>query len=98
MKAEHIVLLDMREVVNFTDYFVIASATSDRMLDALGNAIQRGIKTEYSKTCISEGPAMSGWILLDYGDVVVHLFSEELRDYYHLEDLWQDSKTLLNLQ
>ena len=85
-------------MVNFTDYFIIASGTSDRMLDALGNAVLRDVKTEFHKTCISEGPANSGWVLLDYGDVIVHLFSEEQRKFYRLEELWQESKTLLKLQ
>ena len=68
------------------------------MLDALKNAIQRDIKTRYQKTCIGEGISRYGWVVLDYGDVVVHLFSPEQRDYYRLEDLWQEGRVLLHLQ
>lgn len=90
--------MDLQEIANFTDYFVIANGTSDRMLDALKNAVQRDIKTRFQKTCISEGISRHGWVLLDYGDVVVHLFSPEQRDYYRLEDLWQEGHVLLHLQ
>jgi len=96
--GEDIVLLDIKEVANFTDYFVIASGTSDRMLDRLCDSVLREIKTNYKKNTQSEGFASSGWMVLDYGDVVVHLFSPEKRDYYQLEDLWNDGKVILHLQ
>jgi len=90
--------LNIKEVANFTDYFVIASGSSDRMLDSLSNAVLRGIKSKHHKTVISEGIARDGWIVLDYGDVVVHLFSPDQRDFYRLEDLWGDGRIILHLQ
>ena len=96
--GEDIILLDIKDIANFTDYFVIANGTSDRMLDSLSSSVLRGIKTKHQKNTQSEGIARSGWIVLDYGDVVVHLFSPDQRDYYRLEELWSDGKIVLHLQ
>ncbi len=96
--GEDIILLDIKDIASFTDYFVIANGTSDRMLDGLSNAVIRGIKTQYQKNAQSEGLARTGWVLIDYGDVVVHLMSPEQRDYYRIEDLWRDGKVILHLQ
>lgn len=96
--GEDIILLDIRDVSNFADYFVIASGTSDRMLDSLKNAVLRGVKSKFQKTTKTEGNSNHGWIILDFGDIIVHLFSPEQRDYYRLEDFWQEGKTLLRLQ
>lgn len=67
------------------------------MLQSLGAALAREIKTEFQKTCQPEGKADAGWILLDYGDVIVHLFSPEQRDYYRLEELWSAGNVILRL-
>lgn len=96
--GEDIVLLDIKDIASFTDYFVIANGTSDRMLDSLGNAVLREIKTTYKKNAQNEGLARSGWIVIDYGDVIVHLMAPEMRDFYRLEELWRDGKTILRLQ
>ena len=96
-KGEKIVLLDIHNLAPFADYFVICSGGNDRLLDALARAVLdegRGTKI-YGRV---EGTARSGWVLVDFGDVVVHLFTPELRDYYRLEDLWADGKTLLHVQ
>lgn len=89
--------MDIKGIASFTDYFVIASGTSTRMLQSLSNQVGREIKTEFHKTVQPQGNADSGWIVLDYGDVVVHLFSPEQRDYYRLEDLWADGNIILRL-
>lgn len=89
--------MDIKGIASFTDYFVIASGTSTRMLQSLSNQVGREIKTEFHKTAQPQGNADSGWIVLDYGDVVVHLFSPEQRDYYRLEDLWADGNIILRL-
>jgi len=77
---------------------VIANGTSDRMLDALKNAVLRGVKTKHQKNGLGEGLPQTGWVLIDYGDVVVHMFSPEQRNYYQLEELWQEGKVLLHVQ
>jgi ribosome-associated protein len=97
-KGEDIVLLDIRELAPFADYFVICSGTSDRMLDALVEAVVQKVKEKYSQRARIEGYPREGWLLADFGDVVLHLFSPERRDYYRLEELWSKGKVLLHLQ
>jgi len=67
------------------------------MLQSLANGLVREVKTQFHKTTLPEGEADSGWIVLDYGDVVVHLFSPQERDYYRLEDLWSEGNVILRL-
>ena len=96
-KGEDIVVLDIKGIASFTDYFVIANGTSRRMLQSLSGVIGREIKTRHHKTTQPQGTSDSGWIVLDYGDVVVHLFSPEQREYYRLEELWADGNVVLRL-
>lgn len=91
-------MLDIHEVASFTDYFVIATGTSDRMLDALARALHDDVKKNFGLNSRKEGQARDGWLVIDFGDVVVHLFSPEQREYYRLEQLWERGKTLLRLQ
>jgi ribosome-associated protein len=83
-----------------SDFFVIASGTSDRQLRALTDYVREDIKEKLSLLPFSiEGTAESGWVLLDYGDVVVHLFSEDQREYYDIEGLWSNvANVLLSIQ
>lgn len=97
-KGEDILLLDVHKVVTFTDYFVICSGTSGRMLDALAKAVREEVKKEYKILSIPEGANDNGWILLDLGDVIVNLFSPEKRDYYRLEELWNEGKVMVKIQ
>ena len=91
-------LLDIHEVTTISDYFVICSATSDRMLDALADAVQRGIRSEHHVRARLEGDPQTGWVLVDYGSVVVHLFAPDRRAFYRLEELWTEGKVVLHLQ
>lgn len=91
-------LLDLRGVASFTDYFVICTGTSDRMLDALAEAVDEKVRQHHQRHGHLEGRASSGWLLLDYGDVIVHLFSPDQRRYYQLESLWSEGKVILRLQ
>jgi ribosome-associated protein len=97
-KAENILLLDIKDVCEFTDYFVIANGTSDRMLESLSRAAEEALKKKCAVRVRAEGYAKDGWILIDAGDVVIHLFSPDQRDYYRLEDLWSQGRVLLRLQ
>lgn len=97
-KAEDIVLLDVRGVASFTDYFIITTGTSDRMLQALAEAVQQGLRKELRLKSRLEGSAMHGWVLVDAGDIIVHIFGPHERAYYNLEDLWSEGKVLLQLQ
>ena len=98
-KGEDILLLDLIGVCSFTDYFVICSGTSERMLRALSEDVQSSLKKNHSIQAKSvEGKSGVGWTLIDYGDVVIHLFSPAVREYYGLEDLWKEGRVLLRMQ
>ena len=97
-KAEDIILMDLKEVADFTDYFIICNGTSDRMLNSLADAVSEKVKEVYKIIAKREGDPNEGWLLVDLGDIVIHLFSPELREYYQLEKLWQQGKTLVHVQ
>lgn len=97
-KGENILLLDLQKVAMFTDYFVICTGTSDRMLDALADGVENAAREKYTVKGHREGQPASGWVVVDFGQVIVHLFAPEVRDYYKLEDLWREGKVLLRLQ
>ncbi len=85
-------------MVVFTDYFVICTGTSDRMLNALADSVIEDIHKKHRRKGKKEGMASDGWQIVDFGDVVVHLFSPDQRGYYSLEELWGEGKVLLRLQ
>jgi ribosome-associated protein len=97
-KGENIILIDIHDISDFTDYFVICTGTSDRMLEALSDDVVRQIRKHCKRRGRIEGQAQDGWVLIDYGDIVLHLFSPARRDYYRLEELWAEGKILLHLQ
>ena len=97
-QAADIVLLDIREVSSFTDYFVIMSAGSRRQMDALSQDMQSELKQAGASLHHREGGLESGWLLLDFGDVIVHVFAPEERDHYQLEELWSRGKQLVRIQ
>lgn len=97
-QASDIVLLDIHRVSILADYFVIASGNSTRQLNALSEDIlEMTEKAGVTKPRI-EGNAESGWILMDYNDVIIHLFSPEQRDYYRLERLWSEALPVVRMQ
>lgn len=92
-RGRDIVVLDMRELTPVFDYFVLATGASRRQLHAMSEEIDHKLEQGLGDRRLGlEGYEESRWILLDYGDVVIHLFEPELRDYYALEDLWCDAK------
>ena len=97
-KGEDIVLLDIKDIASFTDYFVICTGTSDRMLDALANTVLDEARKKYKKKAKKQGYSRDGWVVVDFGDIVVHLLSPDQRDYYQLEELWEDGKVLLRVK
>jgi ribosome-associated protein len=90
--------MDLHGLASFADYFVLCSGTSARMLQALAEAAVESVHKRYQLPARTEGRPQDGWILVDFGDVIVHLFSPDRRDYYRLEELWGQAKILLRLQ
>jgi len=90
--------MDIKDIASFTDYFVICTGTSDRMLDALANTAIDEIRKKYKKKTKKQGLSHDGWVVVDFGDVVLHLLSPDQREYYQLEELWEEGKVLLRLQ
>jgi ribosome-associated protein len=97
-KADNIILLDIHEIASFTDYFVICNGSSDRMLSALADAASEAAHQLFQLPAKIEGRPEDGWLLVDLGDMIVHLFSPDQREYYRLEQLWDKGKVLLKLQ
>lgn len=91
-------MIDIKHLAVFADYFIICSGTSDRMLSALAKSVTEFVHEKYQSSVHVEGEPREGWILLDIGDIIVHLFSPGQRNYYKLEDLWSQGKILLHLQ
>ena len=90
-KAEHTVILAVGDVLAITDYFVITSAGNRRLVRSVVDAVEEAVRTTLGRSPIrSEGVSEQQWVLLDYGDVVVHVFAEEIRLYYEIERLYRD--------
>lgn len=90
VKATDLTILDVADLLGLVDVFLLATAASDRQLKAVGDRIEARLRDDGSKPLRREGSADTGWLLLDYGDLVCHLFSGEQRDFYALEKLWAD--------
>lgn len=98
-KAENIVLLDLRGLSSVADYFVICSGNSERQLRAIADGVDEGLQKAVNKSPRHvEGLSGGGWVLVDYSDVIIHIFSPSLRAYYNLEGLWAKAPVLLRMQ
>jgi ribosome-associated protein len=93
-KAMDIRVLDLREITSFTEYFVIATGANSRQIQAISDEIALEIKKRGSLALNLEGYEHAEWILADYGDFIVHVFSEHAREYYDLERLWRQAKVV----
>jgi ribosome-associated protein len=94
MKANDVVLLNLRGVTDMTDYFVIASGTSDTHVRAIGEHLIAELKTEGVRVHHVEGVQQGRWVLLDFVDFVVHIFHPTLRSFYQIERLWSDAEVV----
>jgi ribosome-associated protein len=97
-KASDIVVLELAPLTTVADYFVICSGGSERQLDAIADGILEGLRTEKIRPIGREGLAISHWVLLDFGAVVVHIFTPPERDYYGIEKHWSEARTILRVQ
>lgn len=88
-------VLYVGEVCDFTDFFLIASGSSDRQVQALADAVQERLRAEGARPLHVEGEGQAKWVLVDYGDFLVHLFEADRRDFYRLERLWSDAPRLV---
>ncbi len=94
-KAENIALLSLKKLGAFTDYLVICSANNDRQVAAIADNIVLSLKHKANLRPIGiEGTQMGQWVLIDYGHIVCHVFLNEVRDFYRLEEMWQDAESL----
>jgi ribosome-associated protein len=93
-KAEDLVVLDVRGLSSFTDYFVIMSGRSSRHVQGLAEAVEAELRSKRVSSKHSEGLQEGLWVLLDFGDIVTHIFYKEKRDFYDLEGLWHDAPRL----
>ena len=91
-KAIDPVVLDLRDIASFTDYFVIFSGANERQVQAISDAVYEQLKKAGEPAARVEGYKTAEWILLDYGDFVVHVFEQKARKFYDLERLWRESK------
>lgn len=92
-KAQDIVVLDLSGVSTFTDFFVICSADSDPQIKAVASSIRESLREKFSRKPLSEdGFPASQWVVLDYGEVIIHVFHSEKREHYDLEKLWSDAR------
>jgi len=98
-QASDIVLLDIRPISLIADYFVVCSATSERQTAAIVRDVVDTVRSDHEVRPLRvEGQPASGWVLLDYGDVIVHVFGADQREYYKLEELWSDARPLVRMQ
>ena len=91
-KATDTVILDLREIASFTEYFVICTGASTRQVQAISNSVEEELQKAGRRPSHIEGYSSAEWILLDYGDFIVHVFSAASRRFYDLERLWRDAK------
>ena len=96
--AQDILLLDVRGLCSYADAFVFLSAESKRQIDAIKEELTKVLRQEGGTLSHTEGEAENGWVLMDFGDVIVHIFGPEERAYYGLEQLWRRGVPLVRIQ
>jgi ribosome-associated protein len=97
-QASDVVMLDIRGVSDFADYFVILTAESSRQIDSLAEEIEKALEARGAGLHHMEGTADGGWVLLDFSDVIIHLFRPEQREFYHIEGAWSRGIETVRIQ
>ena len=96
-KAANILTLDMRNITSLADYYVLCDGASARQIRAISDELLEKLKRAGTRVAMIEGTPESGWVLVDFGSVIVHVFSPEQRAYYQLEELWQDAPIVVRM-
>lgn len=96
-KAANILMLDMQNVTFLADYYILCDGASRRQIDAITDDLLENLKKAGSQPAVIEGSAESGWVLVDFGSVIVHVFSPEKRAYYQLEELWKNAPIVVRM-
>jgi ribosome-associated protein len=96
--ATDIALLDVREVCSFASYFVICSGDNERQLQAIGDEIEHVLKKDGVRVSHREGTPDSGWLLYDFGDIIVHIFAPVEREFYQFDELWRKAVPIVRIQ
>ena len=91
-------MMDIHDTCDFASFFIICTGTSERLLDALAKNVMDKARDIHKRHGKVEGVPSAGWLVVDFGDIVVHIFSRDQREYYQLEQLWDKGKILLRLQ
>ena len=97
-KAADVLLLDIHDITTIADYFVICTGNNPRQIQAIADALDEELGKQGANVLYREGVADTGWVLLDFGDIIVHIFGPKEREYYRLERLWNEAKTVVYLQ
>tara|TARA_B100000809_G_C14917490_1_gene452165 strand:- start:260 stop:622 length:363 start_codon:yes stop_codon:yes gene_type:complete len=95
--ASDVLMLDMQEVSDFCDYFIILSTDSSRQLSSLAEDLEHELERKGSQRHHREGTPQSGWMLLDFGDVIIHLFGPDMREFYDLESAWDEATEVVRI-
>lgn len=91
-KGQDLIILDVHSLASFTDYFIIVSGRSIRQVQALADHVEEALRAEKIRPLGVEGTREGAWVLMDYGDVIVHLFYSPAREFYNLEGLWEEAR------
>lgn len=97
-QASDIVLLDVRKACSYADYLILCNGESERQIQAIVEAMDQAVKEDGGNLLRMEGGPDSGWVLMDFGDIIVHIFRPQERAYYALEELWGQANPLLRMQ
>ena len=97
-KAQDIILLDVRKISSLADYFVICSAAVERQIRAVAEGVEEALDAHNTPPFRREGTPDDGWVLLDYGDVIMHILNVEQRNFYKLEQLWESAPVVVRVQ
>lgn len=96
-KASNVMMLDMREITLLADYYILVDGNSTRQMNAIVDELLETLKKSGTQNATAEGTPESGWVLIDFGSVVVHIFSPEKRAYYKLEELWHEAPIVVRM-